>query len=302
MPLNDVLRHRTHALASTFNSRRILCYNIASLIAVSIVIASALCDDSDFHSAVISLSKSSGSVLVLANLVFLFSLLCGHVIQRIFFGHLRDNEVERLYDRLWSFIAEFLLPFTMFRDEFDIPFALMFGFLLFVKSFHWLAGDRIDWMNQSPYPGPSPLFHLRMIILFVILCMTDFMMFSIAVETTLANGVGGMVLFASEYGILMASVLNTISKYLLSVYELRRAGRRRSENAPPWENKSFWVLYIELATDFLKLTTYLLFFMIITTVYGLPLNVVRDVYVTARSFAMRLHALHRYQTATRNMN
>jgi len=26
-----------------------------------------------------------------------------------------------------------------------MPFALMFGFLLFVKSFHWLASDRIEW-------------------------------------------------------------------------------------------------------------------------------------------------------------
>ncbi|KAF8070295.1 hypothetical protein FPV67DRAFT_1010811 [Lyophyllum atratum] len=302
MPLNDVLRHRTHALASTLNSRRILCYSLASLLAVSLVIANALRNYSNFYSVAISLSKSNRSVLALANFGFLFSLLCGHIVQRIFFGTLRANEVERLYDRLWFFITESLLAFTIFRDEFDIPFALMFGFLLFVKSFHWLAGDRIEWMDQRPYPGPSPLFHLRMITLFVILWMTDFIMFLIAVETTLANGVGGMVLFASEYGILMASVLNTISKYLLSAYELRRAGRRGGENAPPWENKSMWVFYIELATDFLKLTTYLVFFMIIITFYGLPLNIVRDVYITARSFVTRLRALHRYQTATRNMD
>lgn len=117
----------------------------------------------------------------------------------------------------------------------------------------------------------------------------------------------------------MASVLNTISKYLLSAYELRRAGQRGGENAPPWENKSMWVFYIELTTgarlyvlfrnlmnicisDFLKLTTYLVFFTIIITYYGLPLNIVRDVYITARSFIARLRALHRYQTATRNMD
>lgn len=46
----------------------------------------------------------------------------------------------------------------------------------------------------------------------------------------------------------MASVANTISKYLLSAYDFRRAGQRGGENAPPWENKSMWVFYIELAT------------------------------------------------------
>jgi E3 ubiquitin-protein ligase synoviolin len=52
----------------------------------------------------------------------------------------------------------------------------------------------------------------------------------------------------------------------------------------------------------LKLTTYLIFFMVIITFYGLPLNIIRDVYITARSFITRLRALHRYQTATRNMD
>ena len=28
-----------------------------------------------------------------------------------------------------------------------MPFILMFGFLLFIKSFHWLAGDRIEWVR-----------------------------------------------------------------------------------------------------------------------------------------------------------
>ena len=54
--------------------------------------------------------------------------------------------------------------------------------------------------------------------------------------------------------------------------------------------------------DFLKLTTYLIFFVVIISWYGLPLNIARDVYITARSFITRLRALHRYQTATRNMD
>jgi E3 ubiquitin-protein ligase synoviolin len=60
---------------------------------------------------------------------------------------------QRLYDRLWFFITESLLAFTIFRDDFDIPFALMFGFLLFVKSFHWLASDRIEWVRALKQLG-----------------------------------------------------------------------------------------------------------------------------------------------------
>ncbi len=47
------------------------------------------------------------------------------------------------------FVTESLLAFTIFRDEFDIPFVLMFGFLLFVKCFHWLMADRVESVSPS---------------------------------------------------------------------------------------------------------------------------------------------------------
>jgi len=59
---------------------------------------------------------------------------------------------------------------------------------------------------------------------------------------------------------------------------------------------------LTIIEDFLKLATYLTFFMLILTFYGLPLNIVRDVYLTARSFITRLRALVRYHTATRDMD
>ena len=56
------------------------------------------------------------------------------------------------------------------------------------------------------------------------------------------------------------------------------------------------------APDFDKLVTYMTFFMLVLTFYGLPLNIVRDVYVTARSFIIRFRDLLRYRSATRNMD
>jgi hypothetical protein len=53
-------------------------------------------------------------------------------------------------------------------------------------------------MDQRPYPGPSLLFHARMTALFIILWVTDLLLFMIAVDSTLAYGISGMVLFASE--------------------------------------------------------------------------------------------------------
>lgn len=69
-----------------------------------------------------------------------------------------------------------------------------------------------------------------------------------------------------------------------------------------WEDKGTWVFYSELSTDFLKLLTYLSFFSIVLTWYGLPLHIIRDVYLTLRSFITRIRDFIRYRRATAHMN
>jgi len=54
--------------------------------------------------------------------------------------------------------------------------------------------------------------------------------------------------------------------------------------------------------DFVKLTTYIAFFVIVMANYGVPLNVIRDVYITARAFISRIRDLIRYRSATKNMD
>ncbi|THH07757.1 hypothetical protein EW145_g3168 [Phellinidium pouzarii] len=288
--------------ASSLASHRVLLYGVLSIGAVLAVFANALKKHSNFYSVAVYLSKSNGTVVVLVNFGMLLAVLFGRLLQQIFFGPLRTLEVERLYDRMWFFVTESLLAFTIFRDEFDIPFALMFGLLLFTKCFHWLLSDRIEWMDQRPYPGPPVLFHIRIHVLITLLWATDLITLLFTVESMLSHGVGGTVLFASEYAILLASLMNSVARYCIALVDLRHASLRGGENAPPWEDKSMLVFYVELATDFLKLVTYLTFFMLVLTFYGLPLNIVRDVYITARSFITRFRDLIRYRTATRNMD
>ena len=53
-------------------------------------------------------------------------------------------------------------------------------------------------MDQVPYPGPGVLFHVRMIVLFIILATVDVFALVVAMNTIFAEGVGGTVLFANE--------------------------------------------------------------------------------------------------------
>ncbi|KAK1138918.1 E3 ubiquitin-protein ligase hrd1 [Aspergillus melleus] len=102
--------------------------------------------------------------------------------------------------------------------------------------------------------------------------------------------------------------------------EAIREHARRGETAPPadlpdendvnemeldvpgWEEKSRWIFYLDLVTDFLKLIVYLSFFAILFTFYGLPIHILRDVVATIRSFGRRIIDFVRFRNATRDMN
>ena len=58
-----------------------------------------------------------------------------------------------------TFIINFLQHFIFYRDDFSPKFVALFSLLLFLKSFHWLAEDRVDYMERSP--SISLLFHIR---------------------------------------------------------------------------------------------------------------------------------------------
>ncbi|TVY89603.1 ERAD-associated E3 ubiquitin-protein ligase [Lachnellula willkommii] len=71
---------------------------------------------------------------------------------------------------------------------------------------------------------------------------------------------------------------------------------------PGWEAKGQWVLTLDLISDFIRLAIYVTFFVILFMFYGLPIHIIRDVFMTARSFTKRLSAFLRYRRATNDMN
>ena len=62
----------------------------------------------------------------------------------------------------------------------------MFTLLIFLKSFHWLAEDRVDFMERSP--SISLLFHVRVLSLACLLASVDCLFISHAYHSTLTKG------------------------------------------------------------------------------------------------------------------
>jgi E3 ubiquitin-protein ligase synoviolin len=129
-------------------------------------------------------------------MTFYYVILSGKLIQRLWFGPLRALEVEHLYERSWFSVMDTCLALTIFRDGFDLLFVMRFGTLLFCKTFHWIVGDRVDFMEQSAESGWR--FHSRMISIMVTFLVIDVAMFMSAVNSTLEIGPSMLIVFGFE--------------------------------------------------------------------------------------------------------
>lgn len=78
-----------------------------------------------------------------------------------------------------------------------------------------------------------------------LLLLLDVTLVTHSINSILTDGVSAMVLFASEFTILLASIMGTILRYSVGVVDIRRA--RGREDAPSWEAKSMWLFYVDLA-------------------------------------------------------
>ncbi len=114
---------------------------------------------------------------------------------------------------------------------------------------------------------------------------------------------------------MLSIMLATAGKYALHTIDLRRE--------TPWEEKSQYIFYIELLSggfphilfthgicliqnsehpiDFVKLLVFIAFFVMVVINYGLPIHIIRDLYVTLRSFVTKCTDLYKYRLATANM-
>lgn len=86
------------------------------------------------------------------------TLLIGTIVQKVLYGPLRPTEVEHLYEKAWYAVTETCLAMTIFRDEFGGAFIVMFTTLLFLKCFHWLGSDRVDFVRKQPLSFSFSLF------------------------------------------------------------------------------------------------------------------------------------------------
>ncbi|XP_063934607.1 E3 ubiquitin-protein ligase synoviolin-like [Zophobas morio] len=226
------------------------------------------------------------------NLFFAVTAFFGNLMRIIFLGSLRASELDHIYEQSWVSVTETLFAMTIFREEITGGFLLFFTTLFFFKIFHWLVADRVDYMEQCP--SLSRTFYLKVVTLLTLLGIVDLSFITYSKKNIMTYGPSMHILLMFEFLILGTSLLSVFLKFMLNLID---AGF-----SDPWENKSVYNFYLDLVIDFARLVLYLSFFYSVTVYYGVPLYLLRDLYLITRSFYKRLHDMIQYNRATMNMN
>ncbi|KAF9701826.1 hypothetical protein EKO04_000849 [Ascochyta lentis] len=315
---------------------RLKLYVTGSAVMANIVLARAYYERPNFYSAAVYISQSTGSLMFLVNLMLIVAASFGYGLQRLFYGPLRPIETEQLYDKAWFAVSETLLAMTIFRDDIGLWFFTMFLCLLAGKVWQWIGEGRVEFLEQQPPANPR-LFHARLASSLIVSVFFDVFMTQYCVTSILsAARPGVMVMFGFEYVLLAIASISTLMRYGLSLVELaitqrqekardeaQRVAREQSRqqaaaegaeppteveddedeaDVPGWEEKGRWVFYLDLATDFVKASVYLGFFTVLMTFYGIPIHIMRDLFMSIRSLIKRINDFIQYRNATRDMN
>jgi E3 ubiquitin-protein ligase synoviolin len=199
----------------------------------------------NFYSAAVYLSHSNFCLLVsglsqlattfanlaqvLCNLALLSFISVLWFLQRVFFGPLRQIEIEQLYERGWITGTEWLFAISIFRDEFSLWCLSMFVVLFFSKIWGWIAEGRIEALEQQQ-PANRRLYHARLVA-----SLAVYMAFSAAITKFCLDEViyearpGVMIMFLFEFMIITIGAVSTSAKYALWAYEHRLLSKQHEE-------------------------------------------------------------------------
>ncbi|KAG8076124.1 hypothetical protein GUJ93_ZPchr0006g45901 [Zizania palustris] len=272
---------------------RLQTYAAFSLMATATAVYYAFSSREQFYPAMVYLSTSKICFVLLLNTGLVAMCVAWQLVKRIFLGSLREAEVERLNEQAWREVVEILFAVTIFRQDFSVSFLAMVAALLLVKALHWLAQKRVEYIETTP--SVPMLSHVRIVSFMVFLLAIDCLFLSNSLRSLIHKREASVAIFFSfEYMILATSTVSTFVKYIFYVSDMLMEGQ--------WEKKAVYTFYLELISDLVHLSLYMLFFIAIFLNYGVPLHLIRELYETFRNFRIRIADYVRYRKITSNMN
>ena len=236
-----------------------------SLLSVFATVYYAFCTRGHFYPSVLYLVSSKFPMVVCGNMAVATGILVGQIFVKLFFDQLRDNELELLYDLLKYEIMETVFAFALFRNEITTNIMLLFGGVMFLKSFHLITKSRVQYLEQVM--PVSWVVHARLQLLILSLAALNIYISYMCIQYTILHGKTVLILFGFEFGLLIIGSFNVLVKYYCYLLDSYLANGLHS--------KGLYIMVLELVCDALRMVVYFIFFCLIFSQYGIPIHILR---------------------------
>jgi E3 ubiquitin-protein ligase synoviolin len=291
-----------------------------SFFAAAALIYYALRSRQQWYLALVFLSSSKWAYVVLGNalvasLIWIFQLFTG-----FFLNGLRLAEAEGLGDFFRWNITETCLALTIFRSELNVKTAILFLIFVLAKCLHWVADTREGHLRMTEevvIVQPSSRWpalrwpHVKLLFCLYLLQLLDILAVIQCGQDIWRNGASVSILFAFEGAIMLTSVMSNILLWHLHVvdgifhyvHEATEPGTPMHRWIYPWkDHKATMIFAVEVQAQAAKFFFYVTFFAIVMAYYGLPINLIREVYVSFQALKQRLTAFGKYRKLMASMN
>lgn len=280
-------------------------YLAASTAFAAYAVYNALWTRPNVYAAGIELSRGL-HLVTLTNWLIGWSIFVGKLLQELMFGELRLIEIEHLYERAWFTLTNLLMTLAMFRSENNLLIFGMIMALIFLKIFHWILGDRLDYVFQLQQMDDSNNRSIwkvvcnrttAMLALFLVL---DYQIIVSCIDHAFLHSTDVFVVFGLDFLMVYLDLLEATLKYVLNATETLYLEWHPDEEV--WENK-VWINKIgAILISFFRLLAVGFVFVGLIYAYIIPVNFTRDVYVGVVKLVNQLKDFFYFLKAARDLD
>ena len=227
-----------------------------------------------FYPTMSTIGASKTFTLASANIVAVtFVTLYNWVVRTFFVGDLTRTEIDSVSDKFKYALTECCLALNIFREEIGLPLSLSFGTLIFSKAVSYTASGRIKIIRAVEDGERGGGNSIGVAVLATLQAVACSFMVKECARDLFKNGPTCQILFLLEYSVLALSSVADIIRYFIYRYET-------SLGDTQWHRKNDIEFAVDFIQDSFRFTFYVCFFCIIFHFYGMPLNILRELWMS----------------------
>ncbi|KAH7671098.1 Anaphase-promoting complex (APC) subunit 11 protein [Dioscorea alata] len=268
-------------------------YFTCSFLAFFGAVIHAFISREQLYPATVYLYNSRIFFFISRNMIFALVCLIWQLVKHLFFGSLRDSEIEALKEQVQTEFMEVLYIVLSFYAEILESGFWMLTTFLFIKTLHLLVKERVNHIGTiSSVPMSS---HVRIVSLTNLLVILDFMfIYSFIVSVAQTWPEPTPLIFLFQYLFLAISVVSAYATYASYVFSMFFGGQSKG--------KSIYAFVLDIACDLIHFYMNVTFLYIAFVSHRLSLSVLYQLRISYIKVLNRVAACIRYWKITTNMN